>query len=184
MPADKCPLDLWIYQELLFRQRPEVVIETGTANGGSALFLASMLDLIGGAGEVVTVDVEGDVERPVHDRITYLTGSSIADETIGRVREHVGARRAMVFLDSDHRRDHVLAELRAYHPFVPLGGYIVVEDTNLNGRPVSPDYGPGPGEAVDEFVRERNDFARDGDCEKFYMTFNPGGYLRRTAPPA
>ncbi len=184
VPADKCPLDMWVYQELLFGHRPEVVIETGTANGGSALFFASMLDIMGGDGEVVTIDVEGDVERPGHDRITYLTGSSIADEMIERVREHVGDRRAIVFLDSDHRRDHVLAELRAYQSFVPLGGYMVVEDTNLNGRPVSPGYGPGPGEAVDEFLRERSDFARDRDCEKFYMTFNPGGYLRRTAPPA
>ena len=180
VPADKCPLDLWVYQELLFRLRPPVVIETGTANGGSALFFASMFDLLG-AGEVVTVDVEGHIERPAHDRITYVTGSSIDEDTVGRVRELVGGREAMVFLDSDHRRDHVLAELRAYHPFVPAGGYLVVEDTNLNGRPVSPDYGPGPGEAVDEFLRERSDFTRDRDCEKLYMTFNPGGYLRRTA---
>ncbi len=181
VPADKCPLDLWIYQELLFELRPEVVLETGTANGGSALFFASMLDVLGGAGEVVTVDVEGDVPRPEHERITYVTGSSIADETLARVREHVRGRPAMVFLDSDHRRDHVLAELRAYESFVPPGGYLVVEDTNLNGRPVSPGYGPGPGEAVDEFLRERSDFTRDRECEKLYLTFNPGGYLRRAS---
>lgn len=178
--VDKCPLDLWMYQELLFEHRPEVVIETGTANGGSALFFASVFDLIGGTGEVVSVDVDTQFERPSHERIRYLEGSSIADETLAKVAEIVGDRNAMVFLDSDHRRDHVLAELRAYRSFVKPGGYLVVEDTNLNGRPVSPDFGPGPGEAVDAFLAEDTSFERDGDCEKFYLTFNPGGYLKRT----
>lgn len=177
---DKCPLDLWVYQELLFEHRPEVVIEAGTATGGSALFLASMLDLIGGPGQVITIDVDDQYERPVHERIEYIHGSSTAHETLARVKEIVGGRAAMVFLDSDHTRDHVLAELRAYRAFVPVGGYLVVEDTNLNGRPVSPGFGPGPGEAVEAFLAEDSDYARDDRCEKFYLTFNPGGFLRRT----
>ncbi len=178
--VDKCPLDLWIYQELLFTHRPEVIIEAGTATGGSALFFASMLDLIGGPGRVVTIDVDGQFDRPAHERIEYVNGSSISDETLERVAEIVGDRTAMVFLDSDHARDHVLAELRAYRRFVKPGGYLVVEDTNLNGRPVSPEFGPGPGEAVDAFLAEDDHFARDAYCEKFYLTFNPGGYLKRT----
>ena len=177
--VDKCPLDLWIYQELLFEHRPEVIVETGTATGGSALFFASILDLIGGAGRVVTSDVDDQFDRPTHDRIEYLDGSSVAAETLARVAEIVGDRTAMVFLDSDHTRNHVLAELRAYRSFVQPGGYLVVEDTNLNGRPVSPEFGPGPGEAVDAFLSEDDRFARDSGCEKFYLTFNPGGYLKR-----
>jgi cephalosporin hydroxylase len=181
--ADKCPLDLWIYQELLFEHRPDVVVETGTANGGSTLFFASMFDIIGGDGRVVTIDVDEEFDRPEHERITYVKGSSVAAETLATVRELVGSGTAMVFLDSDHTRDHVLAELRAYQSFVPAGGYLVVEDTNLNGRPVSPDFGPGPGEAVDAFLNETTHFERDRGCEKFYLTFNPGGYLRRTREP-
>ena len=177
--VDKCPLDLWIYQELLFEHRPEVIVETGTATGGSALFFASILDLIGGSGRVVTIDVDDQFDRPTHDRIEYLDGSSVAAETLARVAEIVGERTAMVFLDSDHTRNHVLAELRAYRSFVQPGGYLVVEDTNLNGRPVSPEFGPGPGEAVDAFLSEDDRFARDSGCEKFYLTFNPGGYLKR-----
>ena len=120
---DKCPLDLWMYQELLFEHRPEVIVEAGTATGGSALFFASMLDLIGGPGRVITIDVDDQFDRPVHDRIQYLHGSSVSDETVAQVREIVGDRTVMVFLDSDHSCDHVLAEAsRAYRSFVQPGG--------------------------------------------------------------
>jgi cephalosporin hydroxylase len=168
-----------MYQELLFEHRPEVVIEAGTATGGSALYFASVLDLIGGGGQVITIDVDDQFDRPAHERITYLHGSSVSEEILAQINELVAGRAAMVFLDSDHTRDHVLAELRAYRSFVPVGGYLVVEDTNLNGRPVTPDFGPGPGEAVDAFLDEDASFERDERCEKFYLTFNPGGYLRR-----
>jgi cephalosporin hydroxylase len=95
--VDKCPLDLWIYQEFLSEHRPEVIIETGTATGGSALFFASVLDLIGGPGQVVTIDVDDQFDRPKHERIEYLSGSAVAEETLARVGEIVGDRAAMVF---------------------------------------------------------------------------------------
>jgi cephalosporin hydroxylase len=182
--AQKCPLDLWIYQELLHELRPAIIVETGTADGGSALFLASICDLLG-HGSIVSVDVRAKAGRPEHDRITYLTGSSTAPEIRRQVEELVGDRApVLVILDSDHARDHVLEELRIYAPLVTPGSYVIVEDTNVNGHPVSPEFGPGPMEAVGEFLREAHEFSVDRSQEKFFLTFNPGGYLRRRPEPA
>jgi cephalosporin hydroxylase len=180
VPVAKTPLDLWVYQEILVELRPALVIETGTLNGGSALFLATVLDVLG-AGRVLTIDVETRSGRPAHSRIEYATGSSTdpavhRDATIA-AREAGGA--VLVVLDSDHTRDHVLAELRLYAPLVSAGSYVIVEDTNVNGHTVSPEHGPGPAEAVEAFLREDSRFEIDRSREKHYLTFNPGGYLRR-----
>jgi cephalosporin hydroxylase len=88
---------------------------------------------------------------------------------------------ALVILDSDHSRDHVLTELRTYSPLVTPGQYLIVEDTNVNGHPVLSEHGPGPAEALVEFLDETDGFEVDRAREKFGMTFNPGGYLRRLA---
>jgi hypothetical protein len=125
----KCPLDLWLYQELLHELRPQLIVETGTAFGGSAYFLGDLCDAL--------------------------------------------------VLDSDHSRDHVLDELRAYADLVSVGSYFVVEDTNVNGHPAYPEFGPGPMEAVDAFLAEDDRFEVDAGREKFFMTFNPRGYLRK-----
>jgi cephalosporin hydroxylase len=177
-PILKCPLDLWLYQEMLHEVKPQLIVETGTGFGGSALYLASLCDIMG-TGEIVTIDVEKR-DRPAHPRITYITGSSTAPE----VRDEVVARgrsrdRVLVLLDSDHRKDHVLAEMRTYAPFVTPSSYMVVEDTNLNGHPVEPAFGPGPMEAVEAFLREDKRFAIDESKNKFFLSFNPRGYLKR-----
>jgi cephalosporin hydroxylase len=177
--AYKTPLDLWIYQELIVSLRPQLIVETGTAHGGSALFLATVCDAVD-CGEILSIDVSANPNRPEHDRITYVTASSTAPETLGLVAEHAHDKApVLVILDSDHTRDHVLAELRAYAPFVTPGSYLVVEDTNLNAHPVVPSFGPGPTEALRAFLEERTDFSPDADQEKFLLSFNPGGYLRR-----
>jgi cephalosporin hydroxylase len=177
--TQKCPLDLWVYQELLVEQKPDLIVETGTAHGGSALYLASVCDLLG-RGEVVTVDIFPIEGRPAHDRITYLTGSSTAPEVVAEVERIVAGREnALVILDSDHARDHVLDELRIYSRFVPPGGYLIVEDTNVNAHPVFPEHGPGPMEAVEAFLGETDEFEVDSRREKFFLTFNPRGFLRR-----
>jgi cephalosporin hydroxylase len=90
----------------------------------------------------------------------------------------------MVILDSDHSKSHVLAELRAYSPFVSVGNYLVVEDTNVNGHPAYPGFGEGPWEAVNEFLSGQDAFEVDRTREKFFLTFNPGGYLKRVKPTA
>ena len=179
--ALKCPFDLWIYQEILHEIRPDLLVETGTARGGSALFLASILDLLGN-GEIVSIDIVRRPEWPSHPRLTYLTGSSTSPAILDDVRQRAAqAERVMVILDSDHKKDHVLAELRAFAPLVSQESYLIVEDTNINGHPVFPAFGPGPWEAIDEFLAGTKSFVRDRDRERFFVTFNPGGYLRRIA---
>ncbi len=181
VPAQKCAFDLWVYQEMLHDLRPAVIVECGTANGGSALFLASICDLLG-HGEVVTVDIADQPARPSHDRITYLKGSSTEPEIVERVKQLVASRApVVVILDSDHSRDHVLNELRLYAPLVSAGSYVIVEDSNVNGHPVVPDFGPGPAEAVARFLTETDEFEVDQSREKFLLTFNPSGYLRKRA---
>lgn len=177
----KCPLDLWIYQELIYKLKPEVIVECGTSHGGSARYLASLFDLIG-HGEIITIDIEPKPNRPVHPRIHYVNGSSTAPEIVTQVKAKLNGRKnVMVILDSDHSRDHVLGEIRAYHDLVPVGGYLIVEDTNINGHPVYKSFGPGPMEAVNDFLAENKNFVIDREQEKFYLTFNPRGYLKRIA---
>jgi cephalosporin hydroxylase len=176
----KCPLDMWMYQELLVRTRPDFVVEAGTYFGGSALYLASILDHLG-HGQVITIDITPQPNRPVHPRIDYVLGSSIDPAVVQSVLESVAGRRAMVILDSDHTEDHVHAEMIAYSPLVHVGDYMIVEDTNVNGHPAWPSFGPGPMEAVNRFLSERQDFEIDARCERFLMTMNPRGYLRRCA---
>lgn len=179
----KCPLDLWVYQEIIAKQKPDLIVETGTYRGGSALFLATICDLMG-HGRVVTVDIDSTLAdvRPKHPRITYLTGSSVDPDILLEIAG-IAAERTLVILDSDHHRDHVLAELRAYSRFVQPGGYLVVEDTNINGHPAYDSFGPGPWEAVDAFLSEQADFFADRSCERFLMTMNPRGFLRRRVQP-
>lgn len=177
--AHKCPLDLWIYQEIIYKTRPDVIIESGTAYGGSALFLASICDLVN-HGEILTIDIEKKKGRPRHKRIRYLAGSSTSKKIVEKVKRLIGGKnKVMVVLDSDHHKEHVLKELRIYSKFVTKGNYLIVEDTNLNGHPVKPDFGPGPMEAVARFLRENKDFVIDRDKEKLYLTFNPKGYLQK-----
>jgi cephalosporin hydroxylase len=179
VPVLKCPLDLWVYQEILFEQRPDLIVETGTARGGSALFLASLCDLIG-HGRVVTIDIQPDPTRPRHARVTQIVGSSTDEGLFAAVRDLARASgRVLVILDSDHSRDHVLRELELYGSLVTPGSYLIVEDTNVNGNPVLPQFGPGPMEAVSEFLARNDHFAVDSAREKFFLTFNPGGYLKR-----
>jgi len=176
VPCLKCPLDLWIYQELLWELRPDVVIETGTHLGGSALFMASVLDAIG-HGHVVTIDVVA-AQRPNHRRIHYVHGSSTDEALVDRLAADWPGRR-LVVLDSDHQEAHVASELALFAPLVTVGSYLVVEDTNINGHPAYPTFGAGPSEAVDAFLRTTDAFDIDRSREKFLMTFNPRGYLRR-----
>ena len=175
----KCPFDLWMYQELIVRLRPDLIVETGTFEGASAFYYASLLDLLG-HGEIVTVDIEERANRPQHPRITYLAGSSTDEQVVERVRgKSQDKSTVMVILDSDHTEPHVRRELDLYSPLVTPGSYLVVEDTNVNGHPVFPDFGPGPMEAVVDFLTETAEFEVDSDMERHLMSFNPNGWLRR-----
>jgi cephalosporin hydroxylase len=178
VPILKYPADAWTYQEIIFDTRPDLIIETGTAHGGSALFFASLLDLQG-RGQVVTIDILAG-SRPVHPRVHYISGSSVSEDTLALVRDFsANADRVMVVLDSDHSEKHVYAELMAYHKFVTVGCYLVVEDTNINGHPVYKNHGPGPMEALAKFLPDHSEFQSDPFRERLGLTAHPNGFLRR-----
>jgi cephalosporin hydroxylase len=176
--ALKNPLDLWVYQEIIVETRPELIVETGTYRGGSALFLASMCDLLD-RGEVLSIDVEPPRDDyPQHPRITYLGGRSSTDpDVVTEVLERAAGRPTLVILDSDHSQAHVEAELEVYAPLVPVGCYLIVEDSNI-GR-IRKDLLPGPLEAIEAFLARSDAFEIDREREKFLITFNPSGYLKR-----
>jgi cephalosporin hydroxylase len=175
-PVQKLPSDLWTYQQIIYDVRPDLIIEAGTFKGGSALYMASMCDLIG-RGRIVSIDIV-DLKPPHHQRIRYLLGSSTSPQIVEQVRSQVSPQdKVIVVLDSDHTMKHVLNELRIYSSLVTKGSYLIVEDTNINGHPVLPRYGPGPMEAVRAFLKENHDFTVDTSREKFLVTYNPSGYL-------
>jgi len=177
----KNPLDLWNYQEIFQEHGIEWVVETGTRHGGSALFFADLLAARGASGLVVSVDIDHDsLQAPRHDRVRLLKGDSASPTVIAEIQALLEERRAPMFviLDSDHRKAHVLRELGAYVPLMRSGDYLVVEDTCVNGHPVRPEFGPGPMEAIKEYLDAhpgelKPDTARE---EKFGCTFAPHGY--------
>lgn len=184
IPTRQNPNDVWITQEIISETKPDVVVETGTFHGGSAVLWAMVLGQVKPAGRVISIDIEDMVDEatlpPVaREKVTFLVGSSTAPEIVAEVRRRVGGKRVLVVLDSDHSMKHVLAELDAYAPLVQVGDYLIVQDTNLNGHPVHPGSGPGPMEAVDQFLQRDSRFESDRSRERLLFTMHPKGYLRR-----
>jgi len=183
----KCPLDLWIYQELIFKTKPDIIIETGTNKGGSALFLANVCDLLNN-GQIITVDFAFMENRPQHKRIHYLQGDSVGDKTILEIKKLIekiddkSERKVMVILDDDHSEKHVFNEMEIYGKLVTKGNYLIVEDTSMGGHPVWPELKRGPMEAVQKYMQIHDNFEIDKNCEKFLLTFNPNGYLKKITP--
>ncbi|MGY1423742.1 CmcI family methyltransferase [Bacillus cereus] len=178
-PILKYPADLFLYQEIIYDIQPDIIIECGTFNGGSALFLCSVLDLIN-KGTVLSIDISPQPNLPMHKRLSYLQASSISDLALQTVKDMIQPHHTvLIILDSDHTKQHVLHELQLYHSFVTPGSYLIVEDTNINGNPVLPTFGPGPMEAVQEFLKINDDFIIDETKHKFLISFNPNGYLKK-----
>lgn len=197
VPIIQMPADTMATQEVIWSCKPDIIIETGVARGGSVLFMASMLELIG-KGKVLGVDIEvrshnrETIEQhPMAKRVTLIEGPSTTEETLARVRKEIPAGASvMAILDSDHSRDHVLAELRAYAPFVTKGQYLVVADTWLHF--VEPEQAPKnrsqflargnePFAAREAFLKETDRFEPDPVINgKLILSSSPGGYLRCT----
>jgi cephalosporin hydroxylase len=178
--ALKNPLDVWIYQEILFEVRPEVVIELGSAFGGGTLFFCHMLDALGSDGFVVAVDHTHAEFAAEHQRIVKVTGDTRDPRVVGRVRELAEGRRVLVVHDASHEAEVVLDDLRNYGSLVSPGSYLIVEDgvrDHLAGL-------PGPVAAIDRFLRESEDFDIDEARERYLLTYNPRGFLRRKGASA
>jgi cephalosporin hydroxylase len=178
------PFDLQNYHDILWEMRPACVVQTGVSEGGSMAFFAHMMDALGAPPEALVIGIDitlgADARRLAHPRIRLIEGSSTEASTLDQVRSLLPAgARGLVSLDSDHSRDHVLAEMRLYAEFVPVGGYMVVEDTNINGHPVLPGLWPGPYEAVDDFLATRSDFVHDHRWRRLLFSFHHHGWLRR-----
>jgi cephalosporin hydroxylase len=173
-------LDLWTIQETIAEVRPALLIETGTNRGGSALFYAHLMDLLGG-GEVVTIDVER-LHELSHPRIEFLLGSSTDEAVVARVRERAAAAGGpvMVILDALHDRDHVARELELYGPLVTPGSYLLSQDGIIDEVSFFADSRPGPLEANRDFLARHPEFEHDrARNERFLVTHHPLGWMRR-----
>jgi cephalosporin hydroxylase len=176
----KTPMDCWVYQEIIWETKPDVVIELGVMFGGATHFFASILDLVG-HGEVLGIDISlAKAKPPQNKRITYLEGSSTAEGTLEQVRRKAQGKKVLVIADSDHEKNHVLGEIRAYAPFVHVGGYFVVEDSLNDVMGYHPVPNEGPKAAADQFLTETDDFVLDRRWgERYIMSLNPNGFLLR-----
>lgn len=192
-PIIQHPEYMGAMQEIIWKVKPDLIIETGIAHGGSLVFSASMLELIGGEGQVLGIDIDIrehnriEIEKhPMYKRITMIQGSSIEDNVIKPVRKVAeGKKRVLVCLDSLHTHDHVLNEPELYSPLVTKGSYLVVFDTIVEDMPKGfysdrPwDKGNNPKTAVWEFLKTNNRFEIDKEIDsKLLITDNPDGYLK------
>ncbi len=178
VPVQKIPTDCWTLQEIIFETKPDLIIETGTYNGGSALMMANFCDILD-HGEIISVDIDPQPALPIHDRIHFFKGSSVDPNILEKIKFLISGKRVMVILDSDHRAAHVTKELAIYPEFVSSGCYLIIEDTNINGHPVSREFGPGPMEAMEIWAKSQKNFSLDNTKEKFLITFHPKGYWKR-----
>ncbi len=185
-PLKQCPLDLWVYQELITAGPVEVFVEVGVRRGGLTKYIANVFDLLHPgdveAGRVVGLDIGmRSAEKNIgwHPRVTLIEGSSTDPAVVEQVRALCSGRRTMILLDSDHAEAHVRAELDLYGPVVTPGLHLIINDTNVNGHPAYAEHGPGPYEAVADFLATTAEYEVDPACEKHMLTQNPRGYLRR-----
>ncbi len=174
------PTDLLAYQEMIARVRPEWIIEIGAQDPGRSLFLASICELIG-HGRVMSIDANFADDAPTHLRLQYRRADPFARETIDAVRDEVADANAIVVLGGRYDRARTAAAFNAYSPLVKPGSYVVVADTVVNGHPVWTGFGPGPAEGVKQILGVHGEFSADPDMEKYSLTFNPGGFLKRLA---
>lgn len=187
VPVFKSPADLWNYQEIIYELRPSLIIEFGAHKGGSALFLRSVLDAAGISAEVISVDVVDVLDPTARSKggIRFVKDSSTSDAVHELLAAAIAKRPGKIFaiLDSDHRSEHVYAEMLRLRDLLSEGDYLIVEDGNVNGHPVLPTWGPGPYEAIAQYVADfPDDYTFDTSREnKFGFTFAPRGFLIRNA---
>jgi cephalosporin hydroxylase len=171
------PSDAWIILEIMAETRPDLIVEAGTFHGGSAVLWAIILQHINPGGRVITIDIEDQREArainlPIAKRrVEFILGSSTDPKVVEKVHQRAKGKRVMVILDSLHSKEHVAAELEAYAPLVPVGGYLIVQDTPF-----------GPDEAIAEFLAANDNWIADRRRERYPDTNSVRGYLRRVKP--
>jgi cephalosporin hydroxylase len=194
-PIIKYPQDIAIMQELIWDVRPDLIIETGIAHGGSIIFSSSMMELLGNKGKVIAVDIDirkhnrDAIEKhPMMKNITMLEGSSVDEKIVQQIADCAkNFKKVMVVLDSNHSHDHVLRELELYSPLVSIDSYILLPDTfveffpkgYVTNRPW--DVGNNPYTAMEAFLKTTDEFVKDeAITNKLLITeaFG-GGYLKR-----
>lgn len=191
VPIIQLPEDILIVQELVWRIRPDVIVECGVAHGGSLILYASLLELLG-RGRAIGVDVEirkynrlAIESHPMSKRVSLIEGSSIDESTVAQVSGRVaGTDSVMVMLDSNHSKAHVRRELELYGPMVTPGSYLVVFDGVMRAVADAPNGHPGwvddnPLAAVQDYLTDHPEFTQDRSYERLAVTYCQGGFLRR-----
>jgi cephalosporin hydroxylase len=179
------PNDIWIIQEIISEVKPDIIVETGTRMGGSAAIWAMVLQQINPDGRVITIDIKDYVSSEarnlpiIKEKVDFLLGSSTDPKIVDEIRRRADGKKVLVILDSDHSKQHVINEMNAYGPMVTKGSYMIVQDTNINGHPVLPGSGPGPWEALDDFLPKNPQFRTDEGRERLMFTMHPRGFLRK-----
>lgn len=179
----KNPLDIWVYQEILHEVKPDVLIEIGSRYGGSTRFFADMLTLMN-HGRVVSIDLDRSEYDLEHPRVTALTGRSSDPEILDAVDAACRGKRVMVIQDGDHRKHQVLEDLDLYARYVSVNSYFIIEDGIVDlfdsGETLGFDQ-EGPLAAVEAFLCRHPEFAVDSKRERYLLTYNPKGFLKRIA---
>ena len=171
------PTDFWILMEIMYEMKPDLIVEAGTFHGGSAGLWAIILEHMNPDGRVITIDIDDRRDKraiawPISNRkVDFLLGSSTDPEIVADVHRRAKGKRVMVILDSLHSKEHVADELKAYSPLIPVGGYIIVQDTES-----------GPLQAIDEFLATNDSFVADRAKERYPDTNTGRGYLKRVRP--
>ena len=179
--ALKNPFDAWIYQEIIYDVKPDIIIEIGSAEGGSTLYFANLLDILRN-GIVISIDIDRTNYKVKHDRITVITGNSSSKEVVSKVAELCYNKSVLLIHDGDHHKEQVLDDLRNYSNFVSLNSYIIVDDGIVDLFKPGDGLGQwwdGPLKAVEQFLTEKPNFVVDKDRERYILTYNPKGFLKR-----
>lgn len=194
-PIIKYPQDIIVMQELIWKIKPDLIIETGIAHGGSIIFSASMMELLGNNGKVIAVDIDirkhnrDEIEKhPMMKHITMLEGSSVDENIVHQIKDYAkNFKNIMVVLDSNHSHDHVLRELELYTPLVSIGSYILLPDTFVEFFPKGYvtdrpwDVGNNPYTAMEAFLKTTTQFVKDEEITNKLLITEAlgGGYLKR-----
>ncbi|MBN2638849.1 MAG: class I SAM-dependent methyltransferase [Bacteroidales bacterium] len=191
VPVIQTPEDLILMQELIFKIKPDIIVETGIAHGGSLIYYASLLELLG-KGRVIGIDIDIREHNrkvlevhPMINRIEMIEGDSLSEENLKKISDKIPDKSTVIVaLDSNHTRDHVFAELKKYSRFVTKDSYLVVFDTHTSEmakRAAAEDYyiNNGPMEAINMFLADTDEFIIDKEYNKLFASYCPDGYLKK-----